>query len=108
MTLYEYWHTSCYPCILSIPDLERLQKKYSEKLKIIGVNQIDKDRQKIQNFIKKHQITYEILLTDNDTLTYSYPTYFLINANRKILVREEGYNKKVIKSLDSIIQHYHK
>lgn len=108
LTLYEYWHTSCYPCILSIPDLERLQKKYPKKLKIIGVNQVDKDSLRVLNFIKNHHINYEILLTDFDSLTYSYPTYFLINANRKILAREEGYSKKVIKNLDSIIQHYHR
>ena len=107
LTLYEYWHTSCYPCILSIPDLEYLQKKYPKKLKIVGVNQVDKDSLRVLNFIKKHQINYEIILTRNDSLTYSYPTYFLVNSNRKILVREEGYNKKIIKTLDSIIQHYH-
>src|SRR5688572_10419586 len=34
----EFWATWCPPCVASIPHLSELQKKYADKLTIVGVN----------------------------------------------------------------------
>ena len=107
MILYDFWHIACYPCILSIPELNRLKEKYKEKLEIIGVNPIDHDVAKLKEFIKKYHITYRVLLTSDISEIHVnyYPSIIIVNREGKIIFSDnKGYSKDLFKDVDNLLR----
>ena len=55
VTVVEFWATWCGPCKTSIPHLTELQKKYADKVHIVGISNEDAAtvRAKLKTAIKK-------------------------------------------------------
>jgi thiol-disulfide isomerase/thioredoxin len=64
VTLVDQWATWCGPCKKEIPELIKLQKKYGDKLAIIGIS-YDDDQNTVKEFLNKdqtgRQINYSIV-----------------------------------------------
>ncbi|ADV61999.1 Redoxin domain protein [Isosphaera pallida ATCC 43644] len=63
----EFWATWCPPCRTSIPHLNELQKKYGDKVVIIGLNAFEPDAEKkVKPFIEKmgDKMTYRVALDE--------------------------------------------
>ncbi len=59
--LLNFWATWCPPCVSELPELVELQKDFAGKnFQIIGIG-ID-SRSNMQDFAKKHQISYPLLV----------------------------------------------
>ncbi len=52
--IIESWATWCGPCLRSIPHLAALQKKYDDKLSVIGVDVWEEDSSLAEPFVAKH------------------------------------------------------
>jgi thiol-disulfide isomerase/thioredoxin len=50
--ILDYWFTGCGPCIASWPNLMQLQKKYGDKIQILGVNHME-GHQAVKDFIRR-------------------------------------------------------
>ncbi len=68
--LLVFWATWCPNCTEEIPRLNELHKNKPE-LPILAVN-VDDTRKKIQEFMKKHPITYPVLLDEKGKATDVY------------------------------------
>ena len=60
----EFWATWCPPCRTSIPHLNDLQKKYGDKVIVIGLDAFEQDPSKVKPFIEKmgEKMTYRVAL----------------------------------------------
>jgi peroxiredoxin len=102
IVLINFWATWCPPCIKEIPHLKKLQRKYPEKLVVLGIStdslsshgsdHDDNDlspRQKVQEFIQQHNINYPVALDTTGETTAAYrasglPTSVWIGPEGKI------------------------
>jgi thiol-disulfide isomerase/thioredoxin len=58
VVLIDFWSTTCAPCVQEMPDLKRLQAKYQmQDLELVGIS-LDSDRQALQRYIEKAQISW--------------------------------------------------
>jgi len=57
----EFWGTHCPPCLISIPHYIELKKKYKDRLAILAIEVQDTPTSMLKEFIKKHQINYDII-----------------------------------------------
>ena len=64
--LLNFWATWCGPCRAEIPDLIELQKKYGDKLQIIGLDVDDDDSTEVKKFVTANGINYPIGMATNE------------------------------------------
>jgi thiol-disulfide isomerase/thioredoxin len=110
--IIDFWGTWCEPCIKSIPKLKQL-KEQNTSVEILGVS-YDKDLNKVKDFIRKHNMEYpNYFISQNPDLTTnenlidrlkinSFPTYILIDKNRKI--RYRGSSQTTLDSISKIVR----
>ena len=111
LLMLDFWYAACKPCIKASADLEYLQKKYHNKLVVLGMNTLD-NASKIKRHNKKHHITYESLLCSRDTKkayhVRSFPSFYLINEDGLIVYSSSGYYEGLRKDLElAILQSIH-
>jgi thiol-disulfide isomerase/thioredoxin len=94
--LVNFWATWCAPCIVEIPWFIEYQKKYGPKgLQVIGISLDETGAKDVVPFVKKHNMTYPILLGD-DKIAEQFggilglPTTFIVDKNGKFYSMHRG------------------
>jgi len=92
VTLLDFWEVWCGPCIKSLPEIERMQQSYADKLQVIGV--ITQSKDKVLAMLERKGISIQVLQGNKQTLKQfgvnSWPRYFIIDE--KGVIRKEYYN----------------
>ena len=113
--ILDFWYTSCYPCIKSIPMVSNIARKYDRKqVAVYGANMLDnysKYKPRVDKFLIKNPMPYPTIMLDNDRYSYlnlSYPTFIILNDKFEVVFYESGYNEnletEVTDFLDSRLQ----
>ena len=99
-----WWATSCLPCRMEIPGLNKLVKKYKNKpvifLSIIW------DKENLDEFLKKHPFNYSHSYSNAEAeklLGGTFPVNIVIDKNHKIIYNKRGATTDTWKILDKII-----
>jgi peroxiredoxin len=110
VVLLDFWATWCGPCMQSIPELVRIQKKYKDKgLVVLGVSMdtlSQADDGQILKFMRTFGITYPVM-RDNGTVSNTYygdspaaiPTMHIINKEGKIIETISGFSPGVVPNI---------
>ncbi len=107
VVLLDFWATWCAPCIKSMPAIEKLYASRKDKGFVALGMSIDEDQKKVAPFIKKHALTYPILLDDLKSPTWAtykvkaIPAIYLINREGQIVAEWRGEPK--MKDLEAAI-----
>jgi thiol-disulfide isomerase/thioredoxin len=97
--LLSFWATWCPPCRMEIPELVDLQKKYPDKLQIIGISMDDAetpaDVKHVQEVAAELHINYPVVIA-TPKLADSYggvpalPTTFVLNPSDRVIQKHTG------------------
>ena len=84
--IFNYWADWCPPCIKEIPELNNLQRNYSNKLKVFLINFDMLEGEELNQQLKKFNVKVDSLLSDPSTIykwviTENLPVTFIINKN---------------------------
>jgi thiol-disulfide isomerase/thioredoxin len=92
--LVNFWATWCIPCKDEIPVLAALQKEYQNQVVVIGINAGEMSGV-VQNFVDKNDISYTVLLDENNAVTDQYlirafPTTLIIDRQGALIAEHIG------------------
>lgn len=99
VVLLDFWTLCCINCIHTLPDLEKLEKKWAKELVVIGVHSPKFDNEKSTASIRKALLRYEVthpVVNDSERRiweTYaidSWPTLVLIDPEGNFVARGSG------------------
>ena len=114
LVVLDFWYMDCHPCIMAIPHLNEVVGKYDrEDLAIIGVNPFnnnEKDLGRLPNFLEHNPIDYPFVFVDRDMAANArvrgYPTFYVLDEDRKVLYSGVGYSENMASRLDSVLGEY--
>jgi thiol-disulfide isomerase/thioredoxin len=66
VVLLNFWATWCGPCRMEVPDLVELQKKYQDRLQVIGSVIDDTDEDAVRKFAKRYSINYPVAMANDE------------------------------------------
>lgn len=104
----KFWATWCQPCMEQMPHFQRLQQKYSDKIKILAVNiNINENRQYIFDVITKNGLTMPVLLDKEGKLSEALglvgtPFSVLINTDNNIVYTTHESNEVLDTFVDKL------
>ncbi len=98
--VYNFWATSCAPCIAEIPELNRLAESYSNKDVIFFAPLNDSDQSKIKNFLSKKDFKYNVV-PDAHLLVqifnaFGLPTHIIVDKKGIVRFSQFGGNSATI------------
>ena len=84
--IFNYWADWCPPCIKEIPELNNLQRNYSNKLRVFLINFDMLEGEELNQQLKKFNVKVDSLLSDPSTIykwviPENLPVTFIINKN---------------------------
>ncbi|MES2651257.1 MAG: TlpA disulfide reductase family protein [Bacteroidota bacterium] len=112
VVLIDFTATSCVACILAVPTMNNLHKKYANTaVEIVSINSWDK-KESIIKFAKQHKMNYPVYV-DPKKLEEKYnvssiPTFYIIDKNGKVAASFSGFSDKLEAQLISKIEELNK
>jgi thiol-disulfide isomerase/thioredoxin len=95
VVLLNFWATWCPPCREEIPEMIQLQKRFKDKLQIVGISMDDSPADDVRQFAQEMKIDYPVVM-GSGTLSREYggvpalPTTFVVNTDGRIVQKHEG------------------
>ena len=119
IVLLDFWTYGCINCIHIIPDLKKLEAKYSNELVVIGVHSAKFDNEKDTENIRKIILRYGIehpVINDADFKIWdaytvkAYPTQVLIDPSGYIVgdFVGEGHSSEIDKAIGETVAEFRK
>jgi len=95
IVLINFWATWCGPCRVEMPTFEKLYREEKEHGFIILAIAEDKDRGKIDEYLKAKPLSFPVLIDNDNALAkqlkiQSFPTTILVRGNGKIWQVHDG------------------
>ena len=94
--LLNVWATWCGPCRMELPIVQRMYDKYSDRNFVVLAVNVDADRNRIQPFMKRYNISLPIYYAspeDAGQMTaMGIPSTFIIGPDRTMLDHVVGFS----------------
>jgi thiol-disulfide isomerase/thioredoxin len=105
VVLLNFWATWCGPCRAEIPDLIELQKRYQDRLQIIGLAFEDEDVTDLKKVVAKTGINYPVAIAPFDVrMKYggiaALPTSFMLDSEGRVMQKHEGLRDPLLYELE--------
>jgi len=102
-----YWFSACRPCVLEMPELNKLVEKYKGK-DVVFLGLTYHVKANIKRFLQRFQFDYNLIpeaqIEIHNYHVQAYPTHIVIDKDGFIVLREEGLNYDTVDILDKTIE----
>jgi len=114
IVLVDFFASWCDPCKESFPVLEELHQKYGAKgLVIVAIN-LDKSKEDMDEFLRKHPASFTILRDASNKLVRevkipTMPSSFLLDQNGKVYAFHRGFKgaetkKQYLEEIEALLK----
>jgi thiol-disulfide isomerase/thioredoxin len=103
--LLNFWATWCGPCREEIPDLIELQRKYKDRLQIIGISVDDDDASAVKKVVDATGINYPVAMASAEVrMAYggigALPTSFVLDSEGRVVQKHEGLRDPLLYEIE--------
>lgn len=110
VVLLNFWATWCGPCVIEMPDLDALAKKYRRAgLEVVAVSLDEKGPETIRPFYRKHSLNHLAIYHDGQEAARTFgvrtmPTTYLIDREGLLMGHVPGFAHWQSPALEKHIQ----
>lgn len=102
-----YWFSACRPCVMEMPELNKLVDKYKGK-DVVFLGLTYHIKANIKRFLQRFEFKYNLIpesqIEIHNYHVETYPTHIIIDQNGYIVLREEGLSYDTVDILDKTIE----
>jgi thiol-disulfide isomerase/thioredoxin len=110
--LLDFWYSSCYPCMKTIPEINKLYDKFKGKnIAFYGVNIIDDEivnKARIEKYVRNNPMKYETIMADSKEyatwVTEGYPALLILDKEYELITQHTGFSEDMASELSAIIE----
>lgn len=108
--LIDFWYESCAPCLLNMPNVEKVRKQFSKaNLEVIAVNMHDSLNKDLKKRVHKFNATHTWLFNGEELSRelniYAYPTTIIYdNSSKKIVYRLVGAGESYVPGVTEFLK----
>ncbi len=103
----DFWATWCHSCVEGIEDLNKINKKYSDRGLVFMSLCQDKSPDTIDQMIREKNINFHVAI-DHGTADWFevkyYPTVAVVSHDGKIVWQGKPWDKKFVKAIDTAMK----
>ncbi len=98
--LIEAWGIRCGPCLASLPDIEKIAKRYKDKMVVFGAHSQDGTDDAVKEVVKKNRLSYTITKGVNSPISFSgIPRVFVFDTAGALVFTGSPFDQEFEKSL---------
>lgn len=98
--LIEAWGIHCGPCLASLPDIEKIAKRYKDKMVVFGAHSQNGTDDEVREVVKKNRLSYTITKGVNSPISFSgIPRVFIFDTAGGLVFTGSPFDKDFEKSL---------
>ncbi len=109
VVVFKFWFTSCLPCRIDIPELNKLVKEYKDNKNVLFIAPALDRKGAIDRFLHytpfKFKIAYSAMdVSQSFNKRQAYPFYYITDKNGKFLYVDKPDEKSQIMSIKKVIK----
>jgi len=106
VVVLNFWFIECKPCVMEIPDLNKLVEKYKGK-DVVFLGIATNDKAKLQTFLEKQPFNYNIIpngsKTASDYQVNAFPTHIIIDKNSMVAFATTGLGPTTMEDIEKLL-----
>jgi len=105
----DFWASWCSPCMKSFPWMKTMQDKYGDKGFVILAANMDKNREKADEFLAKSKPNFMIAFDPDGEVAEKYqlvgmPSSYLIDRNGELVFSHAGFKEEDMEKIEARIR----
>jgi thiol-disulfide isomerase/thioredoxin len=98
--LIDAWGIHCGPCLASLPDIEKIAKRYKDKMLVFGAHSQAGTDDEVKEVVKKNKLTYTITKGVNSPIAFSgIPRVFVFDTTGALVFTGSPFDQEFERSL---------
>lgn len=98
--LIDEWGIHCGPCLASLPEMEKISKRYKDKMLVFGAHAQDGTDEEVKAVVDKNKLSYTITKGVNGPIQVTgIPHVFIFDTTGKMLFSGSPFDKEFERSL---------
>ena len=98
-TIVNYWGVNCPPCRAEVPALNKIERQYRGKARIIGIELMSSTNKNIKTFMKNNGMRFTVAGTQRSVINplgkiRRLPTTFFISPEGQLVKKHQGILKE--------------
>ncbi|MDH4262632.1 MAG: TlpA family protein disulfide reductase [Spirochaetia bacterium] len=111
LIVVNFWAVWCKPCVQEFPELNALYQQLKNNGVMVVAVSVSPSKEDIQKFLDKNKVDFPVLIDENEGFANKFkvsvlPTTVLIDHENKVLYKYQGFSKKEILKMQSLIEDY--
>lgn len=106
VVVLDFWEAWCGHCRIALPKVNKLQQKWKNKLRVIGI--VTESKKTVQKLADYNKLVYPNIIADKSILekykVNAFPTYFLIDRDGKIVTASAGDLSRIETTLEKLLK----
>ncbi|WP_346880964.1 TlpA disulfide reductase family protein [uncultured Algibacter sp.] len=102
-----FWYIACKPCVMEMPDLNKLVKDYKSK-DVVFIGFATNNKEEVKSFLNNNVFSYNIIPNSKNIAkeygVIGYPTHIIIDENSKIVYQASGLGSRTISDIEKTIE----
>jgi peroxiredoxin len=93
----DFWATWCPPCVMSVPEVEKLVEEYQGKNLVVVSVSLDSSATPVKRFMTSHKMTNRVVFAEDSGVDGAYgvqgiPAYVIVDKQGNVAKGWEGYS----------------